>query len=120
MKSKPCSAFLFIGLALMAGIHSASAQLTLGILPTNQQAMLYWPQTATNYILQSSTDLHSTNLVSAADIFPAAYGSNTAVTVTNTFTARFFRLRLVAADSADGMALIPAGAFTDRKSTRRN
>src|ERR1035441_8446523 len=101
-----------IALALLASVHSALAQMTLGIVPTNNQALLYWPPTATNYVLQSSTSLSSTNWVYVTDVFPAIYGSNTAITVTNTLAARFFRLMLLPATTADGEALIPANSFT--------
>jgi formylglycine-generating enzyme required for sulfatase activity len=102
----------FIGLALLAVVHPVLAQPALGIVPTNNQSLLYWPATATDYVLQSSTNLASTNWVFATDDVPATYGSQTAVTVTNTLTARFFRLMQVPTTTADGMALIPAGAFT--------
>ncbi|MGD1087845.1 MAG: hypothetical protein ABR955_03855 [Verrucomicrobiota bacterium] len=102
---------LFIGLALLASVHPVLAQVTLGIVPTNNQSLLYWPATATDYVLQSSTNLASTNWVFANDAVPATYGSQTAVTVTNTLAARFFRLLLVPS-TADGMAFIPAGSFT--------
>ena len=102
----------FIGLALLAGVDSVVAQPALGIVPTNNQSLLYWPATATDYVLQSSTNLASTNWVFATDAVPSTYGSQTAVTVTNTSAARFFRLMLVPTTTADGMAFIPAGAFT--------
>jgi len=102
---------LFIGLASLAGVHPALAQPSLGIVPTNNQSLLYWPSTATGYVLQSSTNLASTNWVFATDAFPATYGSQTAVTVTNASAARFFRLISVP-PTADGMVLIPAGSFT--------
>jgi formylglycine-generating enzyme required for sulfatase activity len=62
--------------------------------------------------LQSSTNLASTNWVFASDAVPAIYSSQTAVTVANPLAARFFRLILVPTTTADGMAFIPAGAFT--------
>jgi sulfatase modifying factor 1 len=102
---------LFIGLALLAVVHPVLAQPALGIVPTNNQALLYWPATATDYVLQSSTNLASTNWVFATDAVPATYGSQTAVTVTNTAAARFFRLLLLP-PTAGGMAFIPAGSFT--------
>jgi formylglycine-generating enzyme len=102
---------LFIGLALLAGVQSVVAQPALGIVPTNNQALLYWPATATGFVLQSSTNLVSTNWVFATDAVPATYGSQTAVTVANTLAARFFRLSMVP-PTADGMAFIPAGSFT--------
>jgi formylglycine-generating enzyme required for sulfatase activity len=102
----------FIGLALLAVVHPVLAQPALGIVPTNNQSLLYWPATATDYVLQSSTNLASTNWVFATDDVPATYGSQTAVTVTNTLTARFFRLMQVPTTTADGMAFIPTGSFT--------
>ena len=81
-------------------------------MPTNNQALLYWSPTATNYVLQSSTNLASTNWFFATDAVPATYGSQTAVAVANPLAARFFRLILLPTTTADGMALIPAGAFT--------
>jgi formylglycine-generating enzyme required for sulfatase activity len=101
-----------IGLALLAVVHPVLARPALGIVPTNNQSLLYWPATATDYVLQSSTNLASTNWVFATDAVPATYGSQTAVTVANTLAARFFRLILVSTTTADGMALIPAGSFT--------
>src|ERR1019366_1556673 len=86
---------LFIGLALIAVVHPVLAKPALGIVPTNNQSLLYWPATATDYVLQSSTNLASTNWVFAIDAVPATYGSQTAVTVTNNLGARFFRLSLV-------------------------
>jgi formylglycine-generating enzyme required for sulfatase activity len=110
MKTKLHS--LFIGLALLAVVRPVLAQPALGIVPTNNQSLLYWSPTAKDYVLQSSTNLSSTNWVFATDALPATYGSQTAVTVTNTLAARFFRLILVSTTTADGMALIPAGSFT--------
>jgi formylglycine-generating enzyme required for sulfatase activity len=111
MKTKLYS--LFIGLALLAGVHSVLAQPALGIVPTNNQIILFWPITGdgTNGDLQSATDLVSQNWLSVTDAFPVNYGSQIAVSVTNVSAARFFRLSLVP-PTADGMALIPAGAFT--------
>jgi formylglycine-generating enzyme required for sulfatase activity len=97
---------------LLAAVHPVLARPALGIVPTNNESLLYWPATATNYVLQSSTNLASTNWVFATDAVPATYGSQTAVTVTNTLAARFFRLISVPTTTADGMAFIPAGSFT--------
>jgi formylglycine-generating enzyme required for sulfatase activity len=103
---------LFIALALLAVVHPVLAQPALGIVPTNNQSLLYWPATATDYVLQSNTNLVSTNWVFATDAVPATYGSQTALAVTNGLAARFFRLILLPTTTADGMALIPAGVFT--------
>ncbi|MGA3284781.1 MAG: SUMF1/EgtB/PvdO family nonheme iron enzyme [Verrucomicrobiota bacterium] len=97
--------YLFIALALFAGVHPALAQPTLGIAPAGKQTVLYWPTTATNYVLQSTTNLTAPNWVTATDAVPVI-----AVTVTNTSLARFFRLYNTNAFA--GMALIPAGTFT--------
>src|SRR5260370_28533791 len=102
----------FIVLALIGGVHPALAQPTLGIAPAGNQVLLFWPSNATSYVLQSSTNLASTNWVVATDAAPATYGSHTAVTFSNTSAARFFRLISVPTLTTDGMALIPAGSFT--------
>jgi formylglycine-generating enzyme required for sulfatase activity len=104
---------VFIGLALLAGVHSVVAQPALGIVPTNNQVILFWPIIGggTNGVLQSATNLVSPNWLSATDGFPVNYGSQIAISVTNVSSARFFRLSLVP-PTADGMALIPAGRFT--------
>jgi len=111
MKTKLQS--VFIGLALLAGVHPVLAQPALGIVPTNNQVILYWPinLTGTNSVLQSATSLVSPNWLCATDAFPVNYGSQMAMSVTNAPSARFFRLSLVP-PTADGMAFIPAGSFT--------
>jgi len=111
MQTKPHS--LFIALALLAGVHPMLAQPALGIVPTNNQVMLFWPGSThgTNGVLQSATNLVSPNWLPATDAFPVAYGSQIAVAVTNVTSARFFRLSLVPPTAA-GMVLIPAGSFT--------
>jgi formylglycine-generating enzyme required for sulfatase activity len=102
----------FIVLALIGGVHPALAQPALGIAPAGNQVLLFWPSNATSYVLQSSTNLASTNWVFATDAAPTTYASHTAVTVTHTSAARFFRLISVPTITPDGMALIPAGSFT--------
>ena len=59
----------------------------LNIATTGNQSVLFWPASANNYILQSTTNLASTNWVTATDAVPV-----TAFTVTNSSPARFFRL----------------------------
>jgi formylglycine-generating enzyme len=99
-KSHPC----FIVLALFVGVHSVLAQVTnLGIALAGGQFVLYWPVSTTNGVVQGTTNLASPNWVTATDAAPVS-----AVTVSNTSPARFFRLSAVPA----GMALIPAGPFT--------
>ncbi len=93
-------------LALLAGVHSALAQVTnLGIAPAGQQSILYWPNSTTNYVLQTVTNLSSTNWVTAR----TAFAVNTAE-VTNAAPTGFFRL--MPTTTPAGMALIPAGWFT--------
>jgi formylglycine-generating enzyme required for sulfatase activity len=96
---------LILVLALIASVHPAQAQPTLGIAPAGNQAVLFWPASAANYILQSTTNLASPNWMTVSNASPV-----TAFTVSNTSPASFFRLYLNNSTS-DGMALIPAGAF---------
>jgi formylglycine-generating enzyme required for sulfatase activity len=98
---------LFIGLAIIAGVHQTTAQVTnLGIAPVaGGQSLLYWPNTTANYVLQTVTNLASTNWVTAR----TAFAVNTAA-VTNSAPSGFFRLQ--PATALTGMALIPAGWFT--------
>jgi formylglycine-generating enzyme required for sulfatase activity len=102
---------LLVGVVLIAGIHSALAQPALGIIQTNKQSLLYWPSNATSFVLQSTTNLASPNWALATDVTTTTYGSQTAVTVTNSSSQRFFRLFQGIISTADGMALIPAGVF---------
>src|SRR5450759_1421993 len=60
----------------------------LNIASVGNQSVLFWPASATNYVLQSTTNLSSPNWVTASDAVPVI-----AVTVTNTSPARFFRLQ---------------------------
>ena len=109
MRSKLRS--LPVGLALIAGIHSALAQPALEIIQTNNQSLLHWPSNATGYVLQSATNLALPAWTNATDAIPATYGSLTAMTVTNASSARFFRL-FQNVTPPSGMALVPAGSFT--------
>jgi formylglycine-generating enzyme required for sulfatase activity len=105
MKAKLCR--LFILLLLIAGIHPAPAQLTnLGIAPAGNQSVLFWPATPADYVLQSSTNLTSTNWVNVSGAVPIS-----AAAVTNASPAIFFRLYLNTNPPA-GMAFIPGGVFT--------
>lgn len=61
---------------------------TLTIASVINQSVLFWPASATNYILQSVTNLNSTNWITVSDAVPVI-----AYTVTNNSTARFFRLQ---------------------------
>jgi sulfatase modifying factor 1 len=106
MKNKIQS--LFIGLAVLAGVHSTTAQVTnLGIAPApGGQSVLYWPVSTTNYVLQRTTNLATPNWVTASNAVTV-----NAVTVTNSAPAGYFRL-LATTNTTAGMVLIPAGSFT--------
>jgi formylglycine-generating enzyme required for sulfatase activity len=100
--------YLFIGLALIAGTHQTTAQLTnLGIAQVaGGQSVLYWPASSpTNYVLQTVTNLSSTNWLTARTAFAV-----NAAEVTNAAPSGFFRL--MPTTTPAGMALIPAGWFT--------
>ncbi|HTQ51000.1 MAG TPA: SUMF1/EgtB/PvdO family nonheme iron enzyme [Candidatus Acidoferrales bacterium] len=105
MKTKLKS--LLIGLVTVASTHQTTAQVTnLGIAPVaGGQSLLYWPMSTTNYVLQTITDLSSTNWVTAR----TAFAVNTA-DVTNSTPSGFFRLQPTSTPA--GMALIPGGWFT--------
>ena len=105
MKTKLQS--LFIGLALVAGVHSTTAQVTnLGIAPApGGQSVLYWPVSSTNYVLQTVTNLTSTNWSTVRTAYPVNAGQ-----VTNSGASGFFRLQPVTVPA--DMALVPAGWFT--------
>src|ERR1700722_11745637 len=105
MKNKLQS--LFIGLALLAGVHSTTAQVTnLGIAPApGGQSVLYWPASTTNYVLQTTTNLATPNWVAASNALTV-----NAANVTNSASAGYFRL-LATTNTTAGMVLIPAGWF---------
>ena len=101
-------------LALLAGVHPVHpAPVQMGITQGGNQAVLFWPAAATNYILQSTTNLAAQNWVTVSNVVPMIINNNVTVTVTNTSLARFFRLYNTNAPAIPpGMALIPAGSFT--------
>ncbi len=106
MTKTKLSRLLFM-LACFAGVHSAFAQGTkLGVGPAaGQQVIMYWPLSGpTNYVLQTTTDLASSNWVTASD----AVTVNAAL-VTNGGSFGYFRLS--GSVTPAGMALIPAGSF---------
>ena len=106
MKTKLRS--LFVGLALLAGVHSTTAQVTnLGIAPApGGRSVLYWPVSSTNYVVQTTANLVTPNWVTASNAITV-----NAVTVTNSAPAGYFRL-LATTNTTAGMVLIPAGSFT--------
>jgi formylglycine-generating enzyme required for sulfatase activity len=105
MKSKFNS--LIIGVALIASVHTASAQVTnLGIAPVGGQLIIYWPTSSTtNYVLQTTASLASPNWVTATNAVTV-----NAATVTNTAIWGYFRL--LESTPPTGMVLVPAGSFT--------
>jgi formylglycine-generating enzyme required for sulfatase activity len=67
--------------------------------------VLYWPVSSTNYVLQTVTNLTSTNWATVRTAYPVNAGE-----ATNSAPSGFFRLQPVTVPA--GMALIPAGWFT--------
>src|SRR5882757_241193 len=76
-----------LALALASDVHSALAQPVLNIAPAGNQSVLYYAFSPTNYILQSSTNLASTNWVTAKEAVVV-----TAAAVSNSSPAKFYRL----------------------------
>ncbi len=105
MKTRTRIQNVFLTLALFAGTCFAPAQTTLGIAPAGQSTVLFWPASATNYVLQSTTNLSSPGWGIVSNGVPM-----TALSVTNTSPAMFFRLYNT--NTPPGMAFIPAGPFT--------
>ena len=96
--------YCFVGLALLAGVHSALSQVTnLGIALAGGQSVLYWPASSTtNYVLQATTNLASPSWVTASNAVTFK-----AVVVTNAAPFGYFRLSESTAPA--GMAPIPGG-----------
>jgi sulfatase modifying factor 1 len=100
---------LLIALGLLAGIFPLAAQtnvFSLGIAPMGRQNVLFWPAVITNYVLQTATNPASTNWVAVSNAVPF-----TAVAVTNTGKAAFYRI-FIKPPNPTGMTLIPGGTFT--------
>ena len=112
MKIKPHS--LLLALALLASAHRVhSAAVQIGIKPAGENAILSWPASLTNYVLQSTTNLTSPSWLTVSNVVPVLVNNSFTVTVTNTARARFFRLYNTNTPTVPaGMALIPAGSFT--------
>jgi N-acetylneuraminic acid mutarotase len=62
---------------------------SLGIAPAGTQEVVYWPAWATNYVLQTTTNLASPNWATVSNGTPII-----GVTLTNTLPAAYFRLQL--------------------------
>ncbi len=75
-----------------------------------------WPAAATNYVLQSTLSLTTSNWLTVTNPATVTLNSTNFVVYTNNSPTRFFRLYLntntTSASSLPGMALIPAGTFT--------
>jgi len=97
---------LFFTLALIVGTPPAQSQPALSISPAGSQALVSWPAAATNYVLQSTTNLVAPSWVAVSGAVP---GSNLSVAYDS--PARYFRLYQNVVVPG-GMALIPAGGFT--------
>jgi N-acetylneuraminic acid mutarotase len=61
---------------------------TLSVVSSGSQTAVYWPASATNYLLQMTTNLGSPNWVAVTNAAPII-----GVTVTNNLPAAFFRLQ---------------------------
>lgn len=85
--------------------HFASAQPAINIAPAGNQSVLFHTITPTNLLLQSTTNVASSNWVTATE---AVYVS--AAVVSNAAPAKFFRL--IVTNPPPGMVMIPAGPFT--------
>jgi hypothetical protein len=64
----------------------------LSIATAGNQNVLFYPAWATNYVLQSVTNLNSTNWLTVTNGVQVIGVTNVAVTVTNNLPASFFRL----------------------------
>ena len=76
---------VFRGVAFAPGIPTLPS---LGIASAGNQAVLFWPASATNVILQTTTNLSSPNWVTVSNGTPIV-----GVTLTNNLPAAYFRLQ---------------------------
>jgi formylglycine-generating enzyme required for sulfatase activity len=79
----------------------------LSISQEEGQVVLFWPNSTTNWVLQSTPSLSPTAW-SAVSTVPVVINGTNRVTNAISDTRQFYRLALV---NPSGMALIPAGAF---------
>ena len=104
---------LSLGVAAMLVTLNAPAQPSLAITRSGNHAVLSWPNTASNCVLQSTTNLAAPSWLAMSNVVPVIVNTNYTVPVTNTARAVFFRLYYTnAAVVPAGMLLIPAGSFT--------
>jgi len=108
MTTQSLTMFLVL-LGLVTG-RPVAAQSTnapvLGMVTVGKQTIWYWSGTASNYVLQRTTNLVTGNWVTVTNGSPL-----TAVALTNTVVPGFFRLYLPAGYPV-GMTLIPDGGYT--------
>jgi len=109
MKNKLCSAI--VGLALLAGIHSALGQIVvINSLSQNGVLVCSGLQTGTVATVQWASSLSGPWLTNWAGLTGVAVSNNGTLTVS---VPMFYRVLGVAATNPpSGMALIPAGSFT--------
>jgi formylglycine-generating enzyme len=105
MRNLFLSRYVFVLTGFFLGVFTAPAQPTLGVAAGPNQTVLYFPPNATNYLVQSTTNLASPNWAAATDAMLV-----TAWSVSNTAPAKFYRLAYTPPPA--GMVLIPAGWFT--------
>jgi formylglycine-generating enzyme required for sulfatase activity len=100
--------FLLGALVFATCVHSATSQITnLEMTTVEGQTILFLPPSSTNYILQSTTNLTTSNWVPVTDGFAV-----TAMAFSNQYPARFFRLYNPQSSATYGMVQIPGGTFT--------
>jgi formylglycine-generating enzyme required for sulfatase activity/cyclophilin family peptidyl-prolyl cis-trans isomerase len=110
----PCNDLIYYSISVITGQSPViPAVLKFSISPPGKTALLSWSTVLSEYVLQSTASLTPPSWASMTSSVPVIVSSNFTVTVTNTVTARFFRLyntnTLVLPSN---MALIPAGNFT--------
>ena len=88
----------------------------LAIARAGTNFVVSWPAAATNYVLQTTLSLTTSNWLTVTNPATVTVNSTNFVTYTNNSLSRFFRLYLntntATTSSLPGMALIPAGTFT--------
>jgi formylglycine-generating enzyme required for sulfatase activity len=89
----------------------AHAQPVLHISSLDNQYVLHWPAAFSNFALQGTSDLSSSNWTEANDAVPAVMSDEAAVKVNSTPSTRYFRLVQISTTTADGMVLVPVGTF---------
>ena len=102
--------YLSVTLVSLAEVSPGLAQTTnLGIARLGKQVVLVWPAKATNYVLQSTTNLLPAAWSTVANVPVVVNGQYTETNATSG-TQQFYLLSQFTIPP--GMALIPAGSFT--------